>query len=372
MISRHLIAAISMIAAGSLSADYYVGRSDYYYPNNQYHTSDATMNTPGTMSGSYGPGYSTPTTSGNYGSGYTTYGNGSPGFYGEDTNSPYYNPNYNPNNEIRGNSLPGQPNMMDHPNNMYNTYGSPQAMNNPYPPQGNMGPMDKAMKMSSDNDKFTTDEDRRLGFQIRQQIAERNPTIDLGRIYLYIDDGTVRLTGQVKNERERNDLSTMIKEIKGVKSLNNRLELSPYGANQPRGTLAMETYPGSPMGPASPTGPGSPSGPIGPNSYSSQSSTSTFPNSTTNWPNTYKGNTSLSGQDTSLADKIRTAISTDTSFSPQAQNIGITISSNSITLNGTVRTESEKNRIASKVREMSEGRAINNMLEVSPPGTLPR
>lgn len=210
-----------------------------------------------------------------------------------------------------------------------------------YPSTQRSGPMDQAMRMS-DNDKFTTDEDRRLGFQIRQQIAEKNPNIDLRAISLIVDDGSVRLTGQVRNDREKGDLSSMIREIKGVKNVNNKLEIS---ANPSRRPLAAND-PGSPY--------------AYPNS--------TFPNSTTNWPNTYQGNQTMP-RDNSLADKIRQAISNDNSLSAQAQNIGITINSNNITLTGTVKSESEKNRVLSKVRELSEGKAITNMIEVSPTTT---
>lgn len=384
-----IVAAISCLAAGTLSGNYYQ-EQNWSQANGQPHmvgnNSGTTGYQPipeGSFTGSQPPvgEFYKVATSDMQG---TSFQQGGNQFDPYNSNMPNTLPN-NPN----PNSMPGNnPNMPTNPN--LNTMrpvqgapgsqglqssprtfnqGNPQAYNN-QPTNGRAASMDKAMKMSMDNDKYVNDEDRRLGFQIRQQISEKSPGIDLSGVSLYIDDGSVRIIGRVRSDQERTDLSNMIKEIKGVKSLNNKVEISSnaksplaYGDSPRTGT-----YSNSPMGPGSPSGPANPKGPIGPNNYPSNSM-SQFPNSTSNWPNTNAtnmNNVSLSGQDTMLSDKIRSAISSDTNFSPQVQNIGITVSSGTITLNGTVRTESEKNRVAAKVRDLSEGRRVNNMLEVSP------
>lgn len=201
---------------------------------------------------------------------------------------------------------------------------------------------------SNDNDKFTTDDDRRLGFQIRQQIAERHPGLDLNSLALYVDDGSVRISGRVKNEQEKAALSNLIKELKGVKSVNNKLEIGNAAVNgAPNSPLAVnetnQKYP----------------------SYVNPQQKNTYPNSTSNWTNTPAPTTNISGQDSILADKIRQSIASDNSLSPQAKSIGVLVNSKTITLNGTVKSESEKNRLTAKVKGLSEGRLVNNMLEVN-------
>lgn len=186
---------------------------------------------------------------------------------------------------------------------------------------------------SNDNDKFTTDDDRRLGFQIRQQIAEKHPNVDLNSLALYVDDGSVRITGKVRTEQEKVALSNLIKELKGVKSVNNKLE-AQNGTSNGNSPLALNDtkYPSTLNG----------------------QKTNNMPNGTT-----------ATSQDSMLADKIRQTIAADNTLSPQAKSIGIVVNSKTITLNGTVKNEGEKSRIATKVRNMSEGRVVNNMLEVN-------
>lgn len=202
---------------------------------------------------------------------------------------------------------------------------------------------------SNDNDKFTTDDDRRLGFQIRQHIAEKHPNLNLNALALYVDDGSVRITGRVLNEQEKTALSNLIKELKGVKSVNNKLEVGngANGTTAPNSPLAVnetnQKYP----------------------SYVNPQQKNTYPNSTSNWTNSPAPTTNISGQDSMLADKIRQSIASDNSLSPQAKSVGIMVNSKTITLNGTVKSESEKNRLTAKVKGMSEGRLVNNMLEVN-------
>lgn len=265
-------------------------------------------------------------------------------------NNPYDSQNYMqsyPTQSYPMQSYPYQSNdyMQNRPaEGMRNMRGNLSAADYQNPSLQMHSSMDQAMKMNNDNDKFATDEDRRLGFQIRQQVAEKNPGLNLSGISLFIDDGTVRITGQVKNDQEKTQLSQLIKEIKGVKSVNNKVEVARM-ANSP---LAMTAASGNTQN-VSPYNP--------PNSA--------FPNSTSNWSNTFKGNSTVTGQEGSLADKIRQAISNDTTLSPQAQRMGITVTTSTITLNGTVKSESEKNRVLSKVKDMSEGRKVNNLLEIS-------
>ncbi|KAF3361817.1 hypothetical protein PHSC3_001583 [Chlamydiales bacterium STE3] len=195
----------------------------------------------------------------------------------------------------------------------------------------------------NDDDKFTTDEDRRLGFQIRQQIAEKLPQVDSNAIAIYIDEGSVRLSGKLPSEEARSALSNLVKELKGVKSVSNKVEVPQKGFTRP--VAANERNSKSP-------------------SYTSSQQKNTYSNSTSNWSNTQASSTNLSAQDSQAEDKIRQAIASDHSLSPQSKSIGILVDAKTITLNGIVKSEVEKSRIAAKVRGLSEGRIINNMLEV--------
>lgn len=366
--------AISMIGTGTLLADYYHQQGGYYptsgYENNSWgYGQPTTYNSP-----SYGEQQSFYNTSG-YGE--HTSGHGEyqqPSLY--NTPSGQMPSQYAPSSGMQSQYSPGS--------GMQAQYAPSSGMHSNYYSQGNMtgavtSPSNfttdsrpnaqgmtqngtatqprstNGMQMSNqgivksnDNDKFTTDDDRRLGFQIRQQIAEKHPQLDLNTLALYVDDGSVRISGRVKNDQERVALSNLIKELKGVKSVNNKLEVGTSTTANPNSPLAVndttnQKYP----------------------SYVNPQQKNTYPNSTSNWPNSPAPTTNISGQDSLLADKIRQSIASDNSLSPQAKSVGILVNSKTITLNGTVKSESEKNRLTAKVKGMSEGRLVNNMLEIN-------
>lgn len=338
-------AAISVIGTGTLFADYYQQGSGYYYPSNNesnYRTQD--FDQP--------PHHFNPA---NYGT--------------QPSNYQAHPQNYS----AQPSPSQGYVVQQTYPSQQQSDYSQSQAHSqqqsyySQQPQGGTTSQQDKArytnqqgsqsylqknaqsnqeIVRSNDKDKFTTDEDRRLGFQIRQQIAEKFPQIDLNAIAIYIDEGSVRLSGKVRDEKLRTDLSNLIKELKGVKSVTNKLEV-PGQKGQNRDSLAVnetnKKYP----------------------SYVNPQQKNTYPNSTSNWENTPAPSSNITGQDSLLADKIRQAIASDHSLSPQAKSIGVLVSSKSITLNGTVKSEVEKSRIAAKVRGLGEGRTINNMLEVN-------
>lgn len=326
-------AAISVIGTGTLFADYYQQGSGYYYPSNNesnYRTQD--FDQPphhfnpanyGTQPSNYQPRPQDSSAQPSPSQGYVvqqTYPSQQQSYYSQQPQS-------------------GTTSQQDKAR-YTNQQGSQSYLQKNA--QSNQGTV-----RSNDNDKFTTDEDRRLGFQIRQQIAEKFPQIDLNAIAIYIDEGSVRLSGKVRSEQLRTDISSLIKELKGVKSVTNKLEAPGQKGQNSGGPLAVnetnKKYP----------------------SYVNPQQQNTYPNSTSNWENTPAPSSNITGQDSLLADKIRQAIASDQSLSPQAKSVGILVSSKSITLNGTVKSEVEKSRLAAKVRGLGEGRTINNMLEVN-------
>lgn len=83
---------------------------------------------------------------------------------------------------------------------------------------------DSTASATKASDRFTTGDDQKLGSQIRQQIVELIGIPRSGDVVLYVDYGDVKLIGKVPSDEVKNRISQIIREIKGVKSLNNRLE----------------------------------------------------------------------------------------------------------------------------------------------------
>lgn len=75
-------------------------------------------------------------------------------------------------------------------------------------------------------DRFTTTEDHKLANQIRAKITELSSDIGPSDIILVIDNGDVKLIGKLKSDDLRTQLSQAVQQMKGVKSVHNRLEVS--------------------------------------------------------------------------------------------------------------------------------------------------
>ena len=74
-------------------------------------------------------------------------------------------------------------------------------------------------------DRFTSTEDHKLGSQIRVQIAEIIGAPKANAVFLVIDSGDVKLIGKVPSEDAKGKIVTAIHQLKGVKSINNKLEV---------------------------------------------------------------------------------------------------------------------------------------------------
>lgn len=75
-------------------------------------------------------------------------------------------------------------------------------------------------------DRFTSTEDHKLGSQIRVQIAEIIGAPKAGEIFLVIDSGDVKLLGKVPTEESKAKIVSAIHQMKNVKSINNKLEVT--------------------------------------------------------------------------------------------------------------------------------------------------
>lgn len=74
-------------------------------------------------------------------------------------------------------------------------------------------------------DRFTSTEDHKLGSQIRVQIAEIIGAPRANAVFIIIDSGDVKLIGKVPTEEAKAKIVSAIHQVKGVKSINNKLEV---------------------------------------------------------------------------------------------------------------------------------------------------
>lgn len=82
---------------------------------------------------------------------------------------------------------------------------------------------------ASIKDRFTSTEDHKLGSQIRVQMAEIIGAPKAEAIILTIDAGDVKLIGLVPSEEAKRKIMESIHQIKGVKSVHNKLEIEKNG-----------------------------------------------------------------------------------------------------------------------------------------------
>lgn len=76
-------------------------------------------------------------------------------------------------------------------------------------------------------DRFTTTEDHKLANLIRAKIVELTPDqATASNIILMIDNGDVKLVGKVPSAELRTELSQFIQQMKEVRSVHNRLEVT--------------------------------------------------------------------------------------------------------------------------------------------------
>jgi hypothetical protein len=78
------------------------------------------------------------------------------------------------------------------------------------------------MSSQSQSDRYSTKDDERLAYQIRRQIAQVAP--QYRDFILYIDKGDVKIMGKVPAEDVKIRIADAIKQVRGVKSVTNRLE----------------------------------------------------------------------------------------------------------------------------------------------------
>lgn len=75
-------------------------------------------------------------------------------------------------------------------------------------------------------DRFTTTEDHKLGSQIRIVIAEIIGAPKGNGVILVVDEGDVKLIGKVPSQDVKTKIGQSVQQIKGVKSVHNKLEIT--------------------------------------------------------------------------------------------------------------------------------------------------
>jgi osmotically-inducible protein OsmY len=112
--------------------------------------------------------------------------------------------------------------------------------------------------------------------------------------------------------------------------------------------------------------------------HSGSSGTSGMTGSTGTHTGTHSGSSSMSGMnkdmastdaDKSLNSLIRQSMSTDTSLANVGQNVHFSTQDGEVTLHGSVASETEKNQIEQKVKELSDVKSVKNELQVASVGS---
>lgn len=107
------------------------------------------------------------------------------------------------------------------------TQGIQSPSSNSYLSSGRV--VDAAQKTDTaveNKDRFTSTDDHKLGSQIRVQIAEIIGAPKANAVILVIDSGDVKLIGKVPTEEAKGKIVSAIHQLKGVKSINNKLEVA--------------------------------------------------------------------------------------------------------------------------------------------------
>jgi hyperosmotically inducible periplasmic protein len=92
-------------------------------------------------------------------------------------------------------------------------------------------------------DKGTTDKDRTLNNQIRTALEADTSLSDASeKVTLSSDDGVVTLNGTVATEKDKKDLESRVKNMAGVKKVENNLQIGPQASSSTSGSM----HPSSP------------------------------------------------------------------------------------------------------------------------------
>jgi hypothetical protein len=121
-------------------------------------------------------------------------------------------------------------------------------------------------------------------------------------------------------------------------------------------------------------GEGSSGAPSSSGTYSGSSGTSGMTGST----GTHSGSSSMSGMNEDIAStdadkrlnsQIRQSLNTDTSFANIGQNVHFSTQDGEVTLHGSVASETEKNQIEQKVKQLIDVKNVKNELQVTSMGS---
>lgn len=82
-------------------------------------------------------------------------------------------------------------------------------------------------------------------------------------------------------------------------------------------------------------------------------------------PTVPRDRTSTGTQDQELAQRVRRVIMDDATMSASTQNLEVTATGGTVTLRGTVKTQSEKDSIGAKVKSLAGVTSVINDLTVS-------
>jgi hyperosmotically inducible protein len=306
-----LVAAAPLLFAAQASADY--GYYPYAESNSYYDDSY-----PSSAQNSY----------------YDSYPSSVQPVYPSSSQSAYFNGQYSQNPNLNRNSSFNDSNFNNsNMNRGYfdaNTNTSAAAQQNAFPSQQSGSFANRIQAFASDQ--FATAEDRQLGDRIRRLIADNR--IEPTTIRLNISNGMVTLRGRVNTDAIKSRLNDLIKNVDGVKQVDNQLQTSAtddqtsfnFNSNSSRLNQGSQFS----------------------NAADSQAAIQ---------------DTTGTTEDRALVQRIRTWLENDPTVS--GSNIHVDASNGKVVIRGQVNSATQKNLIGHIIQQVSGVKSVDNELNIA-------
>jgi osmotically-inducible protein OsmY len=212
----------------------------------------------------------------------------------------------------------------------YPSYDTSTAATAPYTPSY---PSYATTTSSQGSAAALLESDRVLVNSIRQAL-NNTPTIasTSQRININARNGLVTITGAISSEQDRQSIDAVIRNVSGVRSLDDELQI--YA--QPTGTVDTRVYSTTPA-------------------IANLSSPGSIFNLHVQ---------GLNEPDRSMAQRILQELRTDTILPSLLPMVNITVADGRVTLEGNVQSEQQRQTIESAVRRAAGGNSVNDQLQV--------
>lgn len=243
---------------------------------------------------------------------------------------------------------------------------NPNNPNNPNARPGvDMGPDNQSQQQANENTAKVSDSD--LQNAVKSKLAS-DPAF--ANIQAAVDKGKVTLDGSVNSKEDKKKAKDAVKSIAGVRGVKEHLTVSGTKDNAPKASsasgpgMAFMSSQDAAQGNASQNTSGSIAG----NSQTSANPTSTAPQSNAPEAGTMpqSGATPAGGGMMTLQKQIETQIKNDPSLTDST--VSVTVSENSIDLNGTVGSSKAKTNAERIAQSYAQNKKVNDNLQVTGAG----